>query len=401
MGFLTIFLLPQLPGGTHLPPEESCFELRFHLSTVAVLWLVPHISVRCVSGHKERVCLKNNLTKQLCFELSGTKCAQKEECLWQVTDCAGGVALLVPRDCTKVAKSVLGVIWGTVSLLMPWVWLLAPVWRHERTPWEWCWGWDPVQAVWGWCFLRALNTGERQRKTPMPGCDSQWTPCSWVSSAGACRCGDVSVPLTRGSRVCSQSTWADISSSINRAWCRVLTAPGKWELTRALEHPWQGLAHCSPAYTSLCSAGLAQKGLGFGAEVCQSSSSWPDGCKASVSIRQENVPPHSLSFPIASFLPASCRYLHVPKPSSHLLHWFYRPVHIHGGTASLGDPATCLSPLPQLRRGDLNKYQHLQNHHLLPDLEPGLWVMGCLWGWLGTGGTEHTTFLGCNCLFFL
>lgn len=70
--------------------------------------------------------------------------------------------------------------------------------------------------------------------------------------------------------------------------------------------------------------------------------------------------------------PASCRYLHVPKPSSHLLHWFYRPVHIHGGTASFGDPATCLSPLPQLRRGDLNKYQHLQNHHLLPDLEPGL-----------------------------
>lgn len=109
MGFLTIFLLPQLPGGTHLPPEESCFELRFHLSTVAVLWLVPHISVRCVSGHKDRVCLKNNLTKQLCFELSRTQCAQKEECSWQVTDCAGGVALLVPRDCTKVAKSVLGV----------------------------------------------------------------------------------------------------------------------------------------------------------------------------------------------------------------------------------------------------------------------------------------------------
>lgn len=34
---------------------------------------------------------------------------------------------------------------------------------------------------------------------------------------------------------------------------------------------------------------------------------------------QENVPPPSLFFPIVSFLIASCRYLHLPKPSSHHL----------------------------------------------------------------------------------
>lgn len=85
--------------------EQSRFELRFLLSAAALPWLVPHVSVRCVSGHTERVCLKiSKLNKSFVLNFQELSVPKKGSVRGKLLTVLVGQ----PRDCTQVAKSILG-----------------------------------------------------------------------------------------------------------------------------------------------------------------------------------------------------------------------------------------------------------------------------------------------------